>query len=216
MYPYAAARTAGQPGRTGHPAHRIRAGDPQRRRNRCLGCLKPRLSHLHDWGTSPAASSLTNCCNVQMSLGITPVAKTCPKLRPGVKLADDDGAKPWPAGADLLGDHHGYLLRMRLEGGLDGIELGPQLGRGSYGKVFKGASALCVVLRDCLARSRDCRHEHLCAINLFGMESPGHQTAVALQQQPTALAFCIRRSLARRPGRCQGRGAHQRGQGGRD
>ena len=44
----------------------------------------------------------------------------------------------------MLGDHHGYLLRMRLEGGLDGIELGPQLGRGSYGKVFKGATAAVV------------------------------------------------------------------------
>ncbi len=30
---------------------------------------------------------------------------------------------------DGLGDHHGYLLRMRLEGGLEGIELGPQLVR---------------------------------------------------------------------------------------
>lgn len=30
---------------------------------------------------------------------------------------------------DGLGDHHGYLLRMRLEGGMEGIELGPQLVR---------------------------------------------------------------------------------------
>lgn len=29
----------------------------------------------------------------------------------------------------LLGDHHGYLLRMRMEGGLEGIELGPLLGK---------------------------------------------------------------------------------------
>lgn len=28
-----------------------------------------------------------------------------------------------------LGDHHGYLLRMRMEGGLEGIELGPLLGK---------------------------------------------------------------------------------------
>ena len=32
-------------------------------------------------------------------------------------------------------------LRMRLEGGLEGIELGPLLGRGSYGKVYKGEAA---------------------------------------------------------------------------
>lgn len=44
-------------------------------------------------------------------------------------------------GADTvqpLADHHGYLLRMRMEGGLEGIELGPLLGRGSYGRVYKG------------------------------------------------------------------------------
>lgn len=44
------------------------------------------------------------------------------------------------SGSDVLGDHHGYLLRMRLEGGLEGIEIGPIMGRGSYGKVFKGES----------------------------------------------------------------------------
>ena len=32
-------------------------------------------------------------------------------------------------GAPQLGDHHGYLLRMRMEGGLEGIELGPLLGK---------------------------------------------------------------------------------------
>lgn len=37
----------------------------------------------------------------------------------------------------LPSDHHQQLLRMRLEG-LDGIEIGPSLGRGSYGRVYKG------------------------------------------------------------------------------
>ncbi len=41
------------------------------------------------------------------------------------------------SGSDILGDLHGYLLRMRLEGGLEDIEIGPIMGRGSYGKVFK-------------------------------------------------------------------------------
>lgn len=45
---------------------------------------------------------------------------------------------------------------MRLEGGLDGIELGPQLGRGSYGKVFKGAPALYV----CRTQSRQRLRTH--------------------------------------------------------
>lgn len=55
-------------------------------------------------------------------------------LRTASELALRGGAAAGGA-SDMLGDHHGYLLRMRLEGGLEGIELGPQLGRGSYGKV---------------------------------------------------------------------------------
>ena len=38
-----------------------------------------------------------------------------------------------------LTDHHLRLLRMRTTSDLEGIELGPELGRGSYGKVYKGA-----------------------------------------------------------------------------
>lgn len=37
-----------------------------------------------------------------------------------------------------LTDHHLRLLRMRTTSDLEGIELGPELGRGSYGKVYKG------------------------------------------------------------------------------
>ncbi len=37
-----------------------------------------------------------------------------------------------------LGDYHQHLLKMRLEGGLEGIEMGPILGRGSFGRVYKG------------------------------------------------------------------------------
>lgn len=33
---------------------------------------------------------------------------------------------------------HEYLIKMRMEGGLNGIKIGPQLGKGSYGRVFKG------------------------------------------------------------------------------
>ena len=33
---------------------------------------------------------------------------------------------------------HEYLIKMRTEGGLNGIKIGPQLGKGSYGRVFKG------------------------------------------------------------------------------
>ena len=39
-----------------------------------------------------------------------------------------------------LTDHHLRLMRMRTTSDLEGIELGPELGRGSYGKVYKGAS----------------------------------------------------------------------------
>lgn len=38
------------------------------------------------------------------------------------------------------GASHSQLLKLRMEGGLEGIELGPLLGRGSYGRVFKGAA----------------------------------------------------------------------------
>ncbi len=39
-----------------------------------------------------------------------------------------------------LGDYHQHLLKMRLEGGLEGIEMGPILGRGSFGRVYKGTA----------------------------------------------------------------------------
>ena len=39
-----------------------------------------------------------------------------------------------------LGDYHQHLLKMRLEGGLEGIEMGPILGRGSFGRVYKGVT----------------------------------------------------------------------------
>ena len=38
------------------------------------------------------------------------------------------------------GANHSHLLKMRMEGGLEGIELGPLLGKGSYGRVFKGGA----------------------------------------------------------------------------
>ena len=47
------------------------------------------------------------------------------------------GQRDRQTGSDLLSDQHHRLMRMRLEG-LDGIEIGPSLGRGSYGRVYKG------------------------------------------------------------------------------
>ena len=41
-----------------------------------------------------------------------------------------------------MGDYNQHLLKMRLQGGLEGVELGPILGRGSFGRVYKGAVAL--------------------------------------------------------------------------
>ena len=37
-----------------------------------------------------------------------------------------------------LGAYHKQLLAMRASSGLEGIEVGPILGRGSYGRVYKG------------------------------------------------------------------------------
>ena len=39
-----------------------------------------------------------------------------------------------------LTDHHLRLLRMRTSAHLEGIEVGPEIGRGSYGRVYKGAN----------------------------------------------------------------------------
>ena len=47
-------------------------------------------------------------------------------------------ARSWELKA--LGDYHQHLLKMRLEGGLEGIEMGPILGRGSFGRVYKGVA----------------------------------------------------------------------------
>lgn len=62
---------------------------------------------------------------------------------------------------DLLGDQHHRLMRMRLEG-LEGIEVGPSLGRGSYGRVYKGARCSGASLQcDCLAMfSLQCVAKH--------------------------------------------------------
>ena len=39
-----------------------------------------------------------------------------------------------------LNEYHQTLMKLRLEGGLDGIELGPVLGQGSFGRVYKGTT----------------------------------------------------------------------------
>ena len=41
-----------------------------------------------------------------------------------------------------LNEYHQTLMKLRLEGGLDGIELGPVLGQGSFGRVYKGAVSI--------------------------------------------------------------------------
>jgi hypothetical protein len=92
-------------------------------------------------GAAPVA--FWRAAAVSRPCGASPFAsKHSPGCEAG-RRCQTEPANSCTAGADLLGDHHGYLLRMRLEGGLDGIELGPQLGRGSYGKVYKGAPAVC-------------------------------------------------------------------------
>ena len=52
-----------------------------------------------------------------------------------------------------LGDYHQHLLKMRLEGGLEGIEMGPILGRGSFGRVYKGVLTHLAALAECLKAS---------------------------------------------------------------
>lgn len=42
-----------------------------------------------------------------------------------------------------LTEYHSHLLAMRLQSGLEGVEVGPILGRGSYGAVYKGKSFIC-------------------------------------------------------------------------
>lgn len=48
-------------------------------------------------------------------------------------------------GEDCMGQHlaaHRALLAARAGSGLDGVEVGPMLGRGSYGRVYRCAQAL--------------------------------------------------------------------------
>ena len=49
-----------------------------------------------------------------------------------------------------LGDYHQHLLKMRLEGGLEGIEMGPILGRGSFGRGYKGTGPVAHRSSTCL------------------------------------------------------------------
>ncbi len=49
-----------------------------------------------------------------------------------------------------MGDYNQHLLKMRLQGGLEGVELGPILGRGSYGRVYKGATAVLRPTQACM------------------------------------------------------------------
>ena len=50
------------------------------------------------------------------------------------------------------------VLKMRADGPLSGVELGPLLGRGSYGRVYKVRRCLPVGLRYHLGGSRVLRH----------------------------------------------------------
>lgn len=69
--------------------------------------------------------------------------------------ADTNGSKLWPHGSSAFGppgnfgslgnvaslqsqvSAHRQLLQSRGGSGLDGVEVGPMLGRGSYGRVYK-------------------------------------------------------------------------------
>lgn len=63
-----------------------------------------------------------------------------PGLMPEKNLRQRTLSNPGQRGGSggSLEDMHSQLLGMKLQHGLDGVEVGPLLGRGSYGSVFKG------------------------------------------------------------------------------
>lgn len=77
---------------------------------------------------------------------------------PASPSAPDRDRQP-TSGDTQYGDHHSYLLKMRMEGGLEGIEIGPLLGRGSYGKVYKVCARLNNVDCDSKLRKQSCMQQ---------------------------------------------------------
>lgn len=80
--------------------------------------------------------------------------QTTPKLKCALPISGTGGhsgdllATLWPGGSQALSSaasdevmtlsaYHKQLLAMRVGSGLEGIEVGPMLGRGSYGRVYK-------------------------------------------------------------------------------
>ena len=58
---------------------------------------------------------------------------------PSCQLIESLWSWPWHRSeVKQLAEYHQTLMKLRLEGGLDGIELGPVLGQGSFGRVYKG------------------------------------------------------------------------------
>ena len=61
---------------------------------------------------------------------------------PGMSgLSKQSDVAPARSDAKQMSEYHQTLMKLRLEGGLDGIELGPVLGQGSFGRVYKGTPA---------------------------------------------------------------------------
>jgi hypothetical protein len=61
-----------------------------------------------------------------------------PRPSPLSQLSKDTVVAPARSDAKQMNEYHQTLMKLRLEGGLDGIELGPVLGQGSFGRVYKG------------------------------------------------------------------------------
>ena len=111
-----------------------------------------------------------------------------------------------------LGDYHQHLLKMRLEGGLEGIEMGPILGRGSFGRVYKGA------LHSPL-RSPALRHPPSpAASDTSGAWCTLSQGLLHCSYMAVWSMYCVTcgRAVARRTGGDQDRGAQPEGRSCRD
>jgi hypothetical protein len=162
------------------------------------------------------------------TLGAIPVHDTpaCPAPRPPLSPGMG-GQRDRQHASEVLSDQHHRLMRMRLEG-LDGIEIGPSLGRGSYGRVYKGVFIMNAWRQRCekqcllhttypvsslLAKSSNRARCTWSPSSLAGdpaVFGGGGQGTPALTLQGAVAG----RQMERRAHRCQGGGAH-RGAAGR-
>ena len=91
----------------------------------CLGDVRGSLGPRKDW-IGP-----TDCSRERGS--------TMPRPSPLSQSSETPVVAPARSDAKQMNEYHQTLMKLRLEGGLDGIELGPVLGQGSFGRVYKGA-----------------------------------------------------------------------------